>query len=68
MSYTKHEIITCSRCNKSIECKANSYTQCQCSTVSLNLNETEYISELHDGCLCASCLGELKEKYKEDFE
>lgn len=59
----KHEIIPCERCGKRIECKANSYTRCQCSTVQLNLNETQYISEHFEGCLCAGCLNELKQEY-----
>jgi hypothetical protein len=62
---TKHEIISCERCGGSIECKANSYTKCQCSTVHLNLNEVEYIGELYDSCLCAKCLAELQEEYRE---
>lgn len=64
MNYTKHEIITCNRCSNLIECKANTYTQCQCSKISLTISETEYISELHDGCLCADCLTELKAAYQ----
>lgn len=63
MNYTKHEIITCNRCSKPIECKANNYTLCQCNEVSLTLSETEYISELQDGCLCADCLRGFKEEY-----
>ena len=62
---TKHEIIVCERCNATIECKANAYTKCQCSTVLLSLNEAQYISELYDGCLCAKCLGELQNEYSE---
>ncbi|MCJ8211446.1 cysteine-rich CWC family protein [Mucilaginibacter sp. RS28] len=60
---TKHEIIGCDRCGATFECKANSYNKCQCTTVQLTLNETQYISELYDGCLCAKCLAELKEEY-----
>jgi hypothetical protein len=60
---TKHEIIRCERCGKSMECKANSFTKCQCSTVQLNLNEVQYISENYEGCMCAACLLELKEEY-----
>jgi ribonucleotide reductase alpha subunit len=33
------------------ECKANSFTKCQCSTVQLSINEVQYVSELYDGCL-----------------
>ena len=54
--HTKHEIIPCDRCGTGIECKANSYTKCQCSVVQLNLNEVQYISENYEGCMCANCL------------
>ncbi|WP_207422348.1 cysteine-rich CWC family protein [Desertivirga brevis] len=60
---TKHEIIGCERCRTRIECKANNFTQCQCSGVQLNLNEVQYISERYEGCLCANCLVELKQEY-----
>ncbi|MFI5138551.1 MAG: cysteine-rich CWC family protein [Sphingobacteriales bacterium] len=60
---TKHEIIRCERCGKSMECKANAFTKCQCSKVQLNLNEVQYISENYEGCMCAGCLEELKEEY-----
>ncbi|MEO5911976.1 MAG: cysteine-rich CWC family protein [Pelobium sp.] len=68
MIYTKHEVITCERCRGKIECKANNYTQCQCSKVQLNLNELQYISENHEGCICASCLVELREEYLDVFK
>lgn len=61
----KHEIIPCERCGTPIECKANSYTKCQCSVVQLNLNEVQYISEQYESCLCAKCLFELQQEYKE---
>ena len=64
---TKHEIISCDRCGKRIECKANSYTKYQCSTVQLSINEVQYVSELYDGCLCASCLLELQKDYQESL-
>jgi hypothetical protein len=64
---TKHEIIRCDRCNTSIECKANSYTKCQCSVVQLNLNEVQYISENYEGCMCAKCLLELQKEYQESL-
>lgn len=60
----KHEIIPCERCGGRIECKANSYTKCQCTTVQLNLNEVQYVSENFDGCLCAACLFDLKNEYQ----
>jgi hypothetical protein len=59
----KHEIIRCERCQSAFECKANSFTKCQCTKVQLTLNETQYVSESYDGCLCAGCLLALKEEY-----
>ncbi|HEY0772041.1 MAG TPA: cysteine-rich CWC family protein [Sphingobacteriaceae bacterium] len=64
----KHEIIPCGRCGKRIECKANSFTKCQCVEVRLNINETQYISELFQGCVCAACLLELKEAYQASLQ
>jgi len=60
---SKHEIIRCERCNTAFECKANKFTQCQCSVVALNINEVQYVSELYDGCLCASCLRVIQQEY-----
>ncbi|WP_374164312.1 cysteine-rich CWC family protein [Arcticibacter sp. MXS-1] len=60
----KHEIISCERCGKRIECRANNYTRCQCSAVQLSMNEVQYVSELYEGCLCAQCLTDLKEEYR----
>ncbi|MEO7214093.1 cysteine-rich CWC family protein [Mucilaginibacter sp.] len=65
MISTKHEILHCDRCQSRFECKANSYTKCQCSTVQLSINEVQYVSELYDGCLCANCLLELQKEYQE---
>jgi len=49
---SKHEIIRCERCGSSMECKANANGKCQCSSVELNLNEMQYISENYEGCVC----------------
>lgn len=63
----KHEIIICERCGKRMECKANAFSKCQCSTIQLNLNEVQFVSENYEGCLCAACLIELKEEYRVFF-
>jgi hypothetical protein len=60
----KHEIIHCERCGTGIECKANSFTKCQCAAVQLNLNEVQFIAENYEGCMCAKCLLELQEEYR----
>ncbi len=62
---TKHEIISCDRCGARIECKANSYTKCQCSVVQLTINEVQYISENYEGCMCSGCLLELQVEYRD---
>jgi hypothetical protein len=61
---SKHEIIRCERCSAAFECKANKFSQCQCSTVQLSINEVQHISELYDGCLCANCLLVLQQEYQ----
>ena len=63
--YIKHEIISCDRCGTSMECKANAYAKCKCSTVQLTINEVQYISENYEGCMCAGCLLELQVEYRE---
>ena len=63
----KHETIHCERCNTPVVCKANNYARCQCSTVQLTINEMQYISETYDACLCAKCLTELREEYREQL-
>ncbi|WP_158824993.1 cysteine-rich CWC family protein [Mucilaginibacter lacusdianchii] len=63
--FQKHEIVQCERCRTAFECKANSYTKCQCSKVQLTINEVQYVSELYDGCLCVNCLIELQKEYQE---
>jgi len=63
--HTKYELIHCERCRAQFECKANSFTKCQCAKVTLTLNETQYVSENYEGCLCAECLVVVKEEYRE---
>lgn len=60
----KHEIVSCERCQSAFECKANSFTKCQCAEVQLTLNETQYVSELYNKCLCAACLLQLQREYQ----
>ncbi|MCL4641782.1 MAG: cysteine-rich CWC family protein [Pseudosphingobacterium sp.] len=67
-TFVKHEIVLCERCGTSIECRANSYSKCQCSAVELSVNEVQYISERYDNCLCAACLQALKQEYIETNE
>ncbi|GLB48074.1 cysteine-rich CWC family protein [Neptunitalea lumnitzerae] len=59
----KHEQKYCARCQAEFECKVGSITLCQCATVPLNAEERQYIKNLHDDCLCANCLQDLKQQY-----
>jgi hypothetical protein len=59
-----HEMINCERCNAVFECKANSFTKCQCMDVKMTLNDTQYVSERYEGCLCAGCLLILRDEYR----
>ncbi|MBO6571984.1 cysteine-rich CWC family protein [bacterium] len=50
----------CPRCKKGFECKANSISECQCSTVTLTEKDREFISGTFEDCLCVECLKEIK--------
>lgn len=60
MNTIKHEIKSCPRCGSKFECKPGNITQCQCFEVKLTKDETLFIKELYDDCLCANCLRKLK--------
>ncbi|MEM6262472.1 MAG: cysteine-rich CWC family protein [Bacteroidota bacterium] len=60
----KHEEKHCPRCGTLFECKVGSILLCQCTTVTLNEAEREYLREKFDDCLCANCMRELKEEYQ----
>ncbi|MCF6257572.1 MAG: cysteine-rich CWC family protein [Gammaproteobacteria bacterium] len=59
----KHETRHCPRCNTEFECKAGSILLCQCQTVYLSPEQTEYVSTQFDGCLCVTCLQALRSEY-----
>lgn len=59
----KHEIISCERCGADMECKANNFSRCDCTTVPISINEAQFISERYESCLCVRCLLDLKHDY-----
>ncbi|NOX92470.1 MAG: cysteine-rich CWC family protein [Gammaproteobacteria bacterium] len=59
----KHETRHCPRCNAEFECKSGSILLCQCQTVYLSPEQTDYVSAQFEGCLCASCLQVLRSEY-----
>lgn len=55
----KHEDVACPRCGASFQCKMGSISICHCSDVQLTKEQTAYLSEQWQGCLCHRCLLEL---------
>jgi hypothetical protein len=58
-----HEQVVCPRCNSRFECKVGSISLCQCTAVPLSVDESQYISDQYEECLCASCMLEMKKEY-----
>lgn len=57
------ENTNCVRCNTRITCLPNDISHCDCSKVSLTVEEYRYINSLHQNCVCNKCLEELKNEY-----
>lgn len=67
---SQHEPNICPHCNQPFECRAGDVPNCQCSSISLTIEERFFIEERYTGCLCINCLKDLKNKYiffKEKF-
>ena len=65
-----HESRKCPRCSKQFECRVGDVSNCQCSSISLSIEERAFIEDRYEDCLCIDCLKELKNKYvffKEKF-
>ena len=65
-----HEPKVCPRCNKQFECRVGDIANCQCSSITLTIEERAFIEDRYQDCLCGNCLKELKNKYiffKEKF-
>lgn len=56
----RYEDKTCPRCGMRFECSAGSPRPCQCASVTLSPEESEYILGRYADCLCATCLRALK--------
>lgn len=59
----EHEKKYCPRCDALFECKVGSILICQCTGVTLNAEEREYMGEQYSDCLCASCMKQVKTEY-----
>jgi len=63
----KHETKICPRCFDTFECKAGSILLCQCNTISLKEEESHYINQQFDDCLCINCMKDLKKEYNRNL-
>jgi len=59
----QHEPKACPRCNKAFECRVGDVANCQCSAITLTLEERAFIEDRYNDCLCINCLKDLKNKY-----
>lgn len=64
-NFNKYDSKKCPRCGKEFICKPGNITQCQCYSVNLSKNESLFIKELYDDCLCYDCLEKLKILFNE---
>jgi acyl-CoA hydrolase len=60
----QHEDKSCAKCGDIFECKLGSITICHCFDVPLNREETLYMANNYDDCLCHKCLVEEKQNFK----
>ena len=59
----KHEKKNCCRCDSFFECKVGDIANCQCTQMTLSLEEISFMEEMYDDCLCANCIYEMKRRY-----
>lgn len=60
---SQHETKSCGRCNTPFECKAGNITECQCSSISLTPEESQFIAGKYADCLCRDCLLAIKMEF-----
>ncbi|MBB1489545.1 cysteine-rich CWC family protein [Oceanospirillum sediminis] len=56
----EHEQTECPRCGVQFVCKLGSYFICDCSDIPLSREQSAYLSEHWDECLCCQCLSEIR--------
>ena len=53
----------CPKCKQLFICNAQNIINCHCYLISLSEAEQHFISEKFKGCLCNTCLVQLKEEF-----
>ena len=51
----------CARCGGLLQCNAGSIEQCDCSSILLSNETTEWIQQEYNDCLCLDCLKEVSD-------
>jgi hypothetical protein len=59
-----HETKHCPRCKAAFECKVGNIAECQCSGITFNETEKDYIAQNYADCLCRKCLLEVKHEMR----
>ncbi|EOQ97748.1 cysteine-rich CWC [Leptospira wolbachii serovar Codice str. CDC] len=60
----KHEEKICPNCSRIFECKVGSISLCQCTKVTLSLEERDYLALQFADCLCYQCMEKLAFEYR----
>ncbi len=60
----EHERKPCAACGTTFECKLGSITICHCFDIPINRDESVYLSNNYDDCLCHECLITAKTQFK----
>lgn len=55
--------VMCPRCQADVSCRHDNISACHCAGVSLSAGESLFIRHRFRGCLCQTCLQELKTEY-----
>ena len=58
-----HEPKICPRCAKEFVCRVGDIANCDCSTITLTIEERAFIEDRYQDCLCLNCMRDLKNKY-----
>ena len=56
---SKHELVSCPRCNNIFECKSNKITECFCQHIKMKVIKLESLENSYETCLCKKCLEEI---------
>lgn len=59
----QHDPQICPRCSKDFVCRVGDVPNCQCSSITLTVEERAFIEDRYHDCLCIDCLRDLKDNY-----